>query len=131
MSNLSAFVSEFHELDSKTKEEAFIAKYKSSNEASILGYVYAIEMKQIEYSYNPITKIKDFNTIKVKLNALVTKFPRNLHLRYIRLLIEEKTPSILGYKNFIEEDKKVLNEKLKIKDETDYLDTYIYKNTSL
>ena len=131
MSNLSAFVSEFHELDSKTKEEAFIAKYKSSNEASILGYVYAIEMKQIEYSYNPITKIKDFNTIKVKLNALVTKFPTNVHLRYIRLVIQEKTPSILGYKNFIEEDKKILNEKLKIKDETDYLDTYIYKNTSL
>ena len=131
MSNLSAFVSEFHELDSKTKEEAFIAKYKSSNEPSILGYVYAIEMKQIEYSYNPITKIKDFNTIKVKLNALITKFPTNVHLRYIRLVIQEKTPSILGYKNFIEEDKKILNEKLKIKDETDYLDTYIYKNTSL
>lgn len=130
-SSLSNIVVEFHELNSKTKEEAFIAKYKSSSEASVLGYVYAIEMKQIEYSYNPITKIKDFNSIKDKLNSLVAKYPANVHLRYIRLVIQEKTPSILGYKNFIEADKKVLNEKLKIKDESDYLDTYIYKNTSL
>jgi hypothetical protein len=131
VSNLSEFVVEFHELNSRAKEEAFIAKYKSSTEASVLGYVYAIEMKQIEYSYNPVSKIKDFNTIKTKLDNLVAKFPTNVHLRYIRLVIQEKTPSILGYKNFIEADKKVLSEKLKIKDESDYLDTYIYKNTSL
>lgn len=124
-------VSEFHNLDTKKSEKLFIKNYKSSHNPSILAYVIAIEMKQAEYSINPFSKLKTFNRSKKKLNKLIINYPENIHLRYIRLVIQEKTPRILGYNKYIKEDKHFLNLKLGIIDESDFLDSYIYNNTSI
>ena len=53
-------VEEFHALKTKESEVLFVEKYTLSSQSSILGYVCAIEMKQAQYSYNPISKIKIF-----------------------------------------------------------------------
>jgi hypothetical protein len=130
-SNVSEVVKEYHELKTKTSEFVFIKKYKQSLDPSVLAYLYAIEMKQAKYCGNPLKKLKIFNTIKKKLITLIEENPNNIHLRYIRLVLQEKTPSLLGFNKKIEEDKSFLKEKLKIVDESDYLDFYIQKNTSL
>jgi len=130
-SNIQEVIKEFHELKSEQAEIQFIKKYKHSLDPSVLAYVVSIEMKQAEYSYNPYYKIKVFKTNRKRLNELINSFNSNIHLRYVRLVAQENAPSILGYHDFIEEDKAFLKQKLEQKDETDYLDKYIIANTSL
>ena len=102
-----------------------------NSEPSVLAYVCALEMKQAEYNYNPISKLNIFNRSKKKLDALIELNPTNVHLRYIRFVLQEKTPGILGYKDNLEEDKIFLMHKLEVSDDSDFLDNYIYNNTSL
>jgi len=124
-------VEEFHATKTQESEEEFLNKYGSSAEPSVLAYVCALEMKQAEYSFNPMTKLKIFNQSKNKLDSLIDLNPSNVHLRYIRFVLQEKAPSLLGYKDNIEQDKKFLKQLLKVSDDTDFLDIYIYNNTSI
>ncbi len=124
-------VNEFHELNTEDAEVVFIDKYKNSSNPSIIAYVIAMEMKQAEYIFNPVTKLKIFKKSKNNLNVLIEENPNDVHLRYIRLVLQENTPGILGYNDFIEEDKLFLKNKMTIVDDSDYLDLYIDKNTSL
>jgi hypothetical protein len=124
-------VEEFHALKTKESEVLFVEKHTLSSQSSILGYVCAIEMKQAQYNYNPISKIKIFKHTKEKLDSLIQSNPSNVHLRYVRLLLQETSPGILGYDSNIKEDKIFLSKTLDISDDSDYLDLYIHKNTSL
>jgi hypothetical protein len=124
-------VKEFHDLKTEKSEIQFIEKYKQSLDPSVLAYVVSIAMKQAEYSYNPYYKIKIFKTNKKKLNTLLNSNKSNIHLRYVRLVAQENAPSILGYDDYIMEDKAFLKKKLDQKDKIDYLDKYIKANTSL
>ena len=122
---------QFQELKSEKEELVFIMKYKKDSSASVQGYVCAVEMKQAAYAFNLNTKLKIFNKAKKKLNVLIDTNPKNIDLRYIRLLLQERTPSILGYKDTIEEDKLFLETKIENKETSKELEVYIYKNTSL
>lgn len=124
-------VEEFHALKTKESEVVFVEKYTLSSRPSILGYVCAIEMKQAQYNYNPISKIKIFKQTKEKLDLLIQSNLSNVHLRYVRLLLQETLPGILGYDSNIEEDKIFLSKTLDVSVDLDYLYLYIYKNTSL
>lgn len=122
---------EFHQLNSEKEEIVFIDKYVKDSNPSVQAYVCAIEMKQAEYSFNPVRKLSVFNKAKKKLNLLIVTNPKNIDLRYIRLFIQEQTPRFLGYKDRIEEDKKFLKTKIKAKEISKKLEAYIYNNTSL
>ena len=122
---------EFHGLNSEKEELVFMNKYSKDSSASVQAYVCAVEMKQAEYAFNPITKLKIFNRAKRKLNLLIDINPKNIDLRYIRLLLQERTPSILGYNDTIDEDKTFLQKKIAAKEISKKLAVYIYKNTSL
>ena len=124
-------VEDFHLLNDRDSEERFINQHAGIESPSVLGYVVALEMKQAEYSINPFVKLKIFADNKTKLNILIDENKTNVHLRYLRLMLQEKTPSILGYNDYIEVDKRFLNSKLLEIDDSDYLDYYIKKNTSL
>jgi hypothetical protein len=129
--NIKEVVEEFHALQTRESEAVFIENYTQSSQPSILAYVCAIEMKQAEYRHNPISKLKIFKHTKKKLDSLIQTKPTDVHLRYIRLLLQEKAPGILGYNDYIDEDKIFLTSKLEVIDDSDYLDLYILKNTSL
>jgi hypothetical protein len=129
--NIKEVVDEFHNLKTKESEAVFIEDYTLSSQPSILAYVCALEMKKAEYSFNPISKLIIFKRTRKKLDSLIQSNPTDVHLRYIRLVLQEKAPSVLGYNDNIEEDKVFLTNKLEILDHSDYLDLYIRKNTSL
>ena len=124
-------VKEFHQLKSKSDEMMFIKNQKLSTNPSTLAYVISISMKQAKYNYNPYNKLIIFNENKKRLDQLIINHNSNVHLRYVRLVIQENSPSFLGYNSNINSDKSFLKEKLSISDETDYLDAYIIENTSL
>ncbi|MEQ3498711.1 hypothetical protein ABMY20_03015 [Tenacibaculum sp. SSH1-16] len=129
--NAPNHVKKYHELVTKEAELAYIANYKNSKEVSIQGYIISLEMKQAKYKVMPWSKLKVFNTNKNKLEELILKNPNNVHLRYLRLIIQENTPSVLGYTSSIKKDKQFLKEVLQKKDSVSYLHTYIINNTSL
>lgn len=126
-----SYVTDFHSLNNKKSEVDFILKYKKEKNPSVMAYVIATEMKQAEYALNPISKLSIFTKNKDELNYLIKENNSNIHLRYIRLLLQEKTPSFLGYNKYIDEDSNFLKEKIKVKDSSDFLDFFILKNTSL
>lgn len=129
--NIIGVVEEFHNLNTRKAEKNFIKNYEKSTDPSVLGYVLAIKMKQSEYSYNPLKKFKTFDEAKKRLNSLIVSNPNNTHLRYVRLVLQEKSPRFLGYKDNIEQDKGFLIKKLGVADDSDFLDVYIYNYTSL
>ena len=122
---------EFHSLNNEKSELEFIEKYSGNINSYILGYVTALEMKQAEYTMNPFTKLRIFTDSKNKLNQLIAENKSDVHLRYLRLMLQEKTPSFLGYNDHIMEDKEFLSDKLLVVDHSDFLDDHIRKNTSL
>lgn len=124
-------VQEYHKLETEASEISFIHKYHGSQDASVMAYVTSIAMKQAEYSPNPLRKLQVFQENKTILNELIDTHRENIHLRYVRLLSQENTPSFLGYNEHIEEDKRILKNILDVEDETDYLDYFIRANTSL
>ena len=124
-------VHEFHALKTKQEEERFVKKHRNSNDHSVLFYVVATRMKQVEYTYNPIRKLQIFNVNKSQLNRLIEANPNNIHGRYVRLVIQERMPRIVGYYHQIAEDKKVINNHLAKANDLTYLKKYITLNTSL
>ena len=125
------FVQDFHEVSSKKEELIYIDTYYKSKNVDVKAYVVSLQMKQAQYKTFPWSKLSVFNKEKNKLNQLIKVYPNNIHLRYIRLVIQESTPKILGYNKNIKEDKLFLKLMLKKKDSSDYLDKFIIKNTSL
>ncbi len=126
----SQFVSEFHNLNNKQEEELYINTYKNSS-VDADAYVLALEMKKAEYTLLPWRKWNIFHTQKKRLNQLITFHPQNVHLRYIRLVLQEHSPAFLGYNEHVEEDKTFLQFIIDQKDSTDYMDNYIKQYTSL
>lgn len=122
---------EYHDIKTKAQEIEYITKYKKSDSTEIQAYVISLEMKQAEYKVLPWQKLNTFSKGKAKLEQLIKKEPKNANLRYVRLVIQEQLPKMLNYNSDIENDKHFLSELLKIKDNSDYLDTYILNYTTL
>jgi hypothetical protein len=131
ISDSQIFIKEFHQLKSEEEEVFFVEKYSKDKAPSVQAYVCAVEMKQAEYTFNPITKLKIFKRNRKKLDSLLSKHPQNIDLHYIRLLLQERTPSILGYNDSIKEDKLFLLTKIETQEVSKELQVYIYNNTSL
>lgn len=131
ISEVPDYINEYDKLSNKQEELIFINKYQNSKNIDVMAYVVSLKMKQAEYKVFPWSKLKIFNKEKKTLESLIKKHPKNIHLRYMRLVIQENLPKILNYNSSIKEDKFFLKNIMKQKDSTDYLDTYIIKNTSL
>ncbi|PKH49437.1 hypothetical protein CXF68_01490 [Tenacibaculum sp. Bg11-29] len=125
------FITEYHEVSNKKQELLYIKKFQNTTKVAIQGYVISLKMKQAKYKFLPWSKLIVFKKEKKKLENLISKFPKNVHLRYVRLVIQENLPGILNYSSQINSDKEFLKKYLNKKDSTDYLDKYIIKNTSL
>lgn len=127
----TTIVEEFHELKTKNEEISFLKKYANEVNPNVQAYVCALQMKQAKYFFSPIAKLRAFRKSKNKLELLIKNNPDNIDLRYVRLMLQERIPSILGYQDDIETDKFFLRDKLKTKKISKKLEIYIHKNTSL
>ena len=129
--SMEQLVSEYHAVNSQESEIKFIEKYQDSEDPSVKAYVTSLRMKQAEYAINPLTKLRIFRENKEELEALINESASNVHLRYVRLVTQENTPEILGYNQHLEEDRSFLKELMKKTDDSDFMDQYIRKYTSL
>lgn len=68
---------------------------------------------QAKHSYSPFTKMSYFKKGRSLLDDSIKEEPANLEMRLLRYLSQLKSPSFLGYKKNMKEDKQFLQKNYK------------------
>lgn len=84
---------------------ASLAKIKGVISQAFTG---ALEMRKAGLLKLPIDRLKLFKHGNRKLEAAIKADVENAEFRFLRLIIQEQTPAILGYKDDLEKDKDYL-----------------------
>ena len=88
-------------LDETAEDEPLLLAYKASG-----------TMLMAKHAFSPFSKMSYFKKGKKMLQRAVDTAPDNVEIRFLRFAIQASTPSFLGYKDFMEEDKKFLLKEL-------------------
>ena len=59
---------------------------------------------QSKFAINPIDKLKSFGEGKEQLEKVISQYPKDIELRFLRFCVQDGTPAILDYKLNMEED---------------------------
>lgn len=103
--------------ESKAKELISVTK-PFLNNSTYKGYYGAGKIFMAKHYLNPYSKLKTFNEGKEILESAINSDSMNVELRFLRLSIQNNSPTFLGYMKNIEEDKTYLSRCLpSIKDE--------------
>ena len=73
-----------------------------------LGYKAMAEVLVARHSYNPYTKLRSFQKGRDLLERAIEIDPKNIELRYLRMVIQIEVPSYVGYRDNISEDSALL-----------------------
>lgn len=79
-----------------------------STEKNKQAFEGALIMKRAGLLKGPSNKLKEFKAGKQKLEDVLDKNKDNAELRFLRLIIQENAPKILGYHKELEEDHKYI-----------------------
>lgn len=85
-------------------------KFSQNGDANSEVYVAALKMKKAGMLTNPAKKLSLFKEGKKILHARIDEKPDNLEWRFIRLVLQIKAPSILGYDDNLESDRDFIYE---------------------
>ena len=64
---------------------------------------------QSKFAVNPIDKLKSFGEGKEQLEKVISQYPKDIELRFLRFCVQDGTPAILDYKLNMEEDSQFIN----------------------
>lgn len=74
------------------------------NSATHLAYLGSFQTISANHVFSPFNKLNNFKEGKGNLEKAVKKEPNNVEVRFLRLSVQKKAPSFLGYKANINED---------------------------
>lgn len=77
-----------------------------------LAYEGAGRMVRAKHLFFPHDKLATYNKGKELLETALAKAPLSLEIRYLRFSIQYESPSFLGYKGSMQEDRKMLVEQV-------------------
>ena len=80
----------------------------NEDNALLLGYKGAAQMMMAKHVINPLSKMSHFSKGKKAFSKAIEDQPSNVELRFLRFSVQSETPEFLGYKDNLEEDKKML-----------------------
>ena len=81
-----------------TKNSSIESDYKN------FSYHAIAILLQSKFSINPIDKLKLFGEGKESLEKVISQYPKDIELRFLRFCVQDGTPAILDYKLNMEED---------------------------
>ncbi|HTB24177.1 MAG TPA: hypothetical protein VK711_02345, partial [Puia sp.] len=61
----------------------------------------------------PAIKLRLFKSGRKLLEAAIINYPENAEFRFLRLIIQEHAPGVLGYKNDLEKDSEFIQKSYK------------------
>jgi hypothetical protein len=105
---------EIRELFSKASESSFYTEKlsqkleKTNSNPLIIAYKACVKALQAKYTWNPLQKWADIDQASKFFEEAIKDAPEDIEIRFLRFSIELNTPSILGYSQHLEEDKKKL-----------------------
>ncbi|MBS1598050.1 MAG: hypothetical protein JST75_07475 [Bacteroidetes bacterium] len=73
----------------------------------------ALIMKKAGLSSGPGKKLKIFKSGHQKLESAIQRDPGNIEFRFLRLMIQENAPGILGYKKEMQKDSELIRKSYK------------------
>jgi len=74
----------------------------------------ALLMKKASFNAPPAIKLRLFKAGRKMLEAAIRDDPENTEYRFLRLIIQEHAPGVLGYKNDIEKDSEFIQKSYKL-----------------
>jgi hypothetical protein len=90
--------------DSKEQINAELTELKSEPSEISDAFTGTLLMKKASFGGSPATKLNLFKQGRKMLEAAIKKEPENAEYRFLRLMIQENAPGILGYKYDLEKD---------------------------
>ena len=96
------------EKKSCVKLVTLLQSYNETNNPTLAGYKACVTMMMAKYSFNPISKLSNFIDGSNLLEKCIEADNKNIELRLLRFTVQTKSPSFLGYKASITEDKTFL-----------------------
>ncbi len=92
----------------KSKVTTYLARLEKSHLKEKEAYRGTLLMRIAGLSKSPKEKLSSFKEGALKLDSVIIQNKSNGEYRFLRLIIQENAPAILGYKKQIEEDHKIL-----------------------
>jgi len=99
--------------DNKELVNAQLSELNGGSETVRDAFIGAMTMKKAGLGGSPITKLHLFKVGHKMLEAAIIKDPNNAEFRFLRLMIQEHAPGILGYKNEINTDSEYIKKMYK------------------
>ena len=99
----SAFYKAMEE-NNKALVNAELEELKTAPESLKPAFMGTMLMKRASFSGSPSSKLHYFKEGHILLEGAIKKNPDNVEYRFMRLMIQEHAPGVLGYKENIEND---------------------------
>ena len=90
-----------------------LKNYNENNNPTLAAYKACGCMMNAKYAVNPLEKWNSFSKGKTLLQKSVGKEPLNVEIRFLRLAMQSKCPSFLGYSEDVPKDKKYVLQQYK------------------
>ncbi len=87
----------YHQVNSEEKLTGYINFVNTIDCEKSIPYKASAKMQSAKYAFWPTKKLKLFNTGKKQLENYITNNPNDIEAKYIRVLIQDNVPKILGY----------------------------------
>ena len=94
-----------------------LKNYNENNNPTLAAYKACGCMMNAKYAVNPLEKWNSFSKGKTLLQKSVGKEPLNVEIRFLRLAMQSKCPSFLGYSDHIQTDKGFIVKQFKLIDD--------------
>jgi hypothetical protein len=92
------------ESQNKTLVDAQISELNSAPADIKNAFLGAMIMRKAGIGGNPSSKLKLFKQGHKLLEGAIAKDPNNAEYRFLRLIIQENAPGVLGYKSDLQKD---------------------------
>lgn len=119
-SNMNLLRKAFMDLEGNSKEAmpVYLGFIKMGDKSNVSNaYIGALECVLANEQSNPLSKLSWFNKGKNKIESAIKMDSGNAEIRFLRLAIQINAPSFLFYNGSIEEDKKMIINKINSFDE--------------
>jgi hypothetical protein len=101
------------EVSSKELVNAQLMELQTAPEEIRDAFTGAMLMKKSNFNAPPAIKVRLFREGHKMLEAAIKQYPDNAEFRFLRLMIQEHAPGILGYKNDLQKDTEFIQKSYK------------------
>lgn len=110
--NRTAYYKAMRDQD-KTAVKSQLSDLEKSSDGKLDAFIGAMTMKEAGLGGNPASKLSLFKKGHKLLEAAILKEPDNTEYRFLRLMIQENAPGILGYHSDVEKDSEYIRKSYK------------------